>query len=113
LQFTYQEAIARWAKGKPLVNRLWVFGSRARGDQRPDSDIDIAVELDVTSIQGRDYSGGYATWSFFVREWKIELNDLLGIEIDLQYFRDHETPIIMNALNQSSVLVYKKGSNEK
>jgi hypothetical protein len=27
------------------VARLFVFGSRARGDQRPDSDLDVLVEL--------------------------------------------------------------------
>jgi len=28
----------------PEVVRVWLFGSRARGDQRPRSDIDLAVE---------------------------------------------------------------------
>ena len=27
------------------VNRLWLFGSRARGDSRQDSDIDLLVEF--------------------------------------------------------------------
>ncbi len=27
------------------VNRLWLFGSRARGDEREDSDIDFLVEF--------------------------------------------------------------------
>lgn len=28
------------------VSRLWLFGSRARGDARPDSDLDILIEID-------------------------------------------------------------------
>jgi hypothetical protein len=32
------------------VNRIGVFGSYVRGDQQEDSDIDILVEFDITSI---------------------------------------------------------------
>ncbi|MBI5879605.1 MAG: nucleotidyltransferase family protein [Chloroflexi bacterium] len=28
------------------VNALWLFGSRVRGDARPDSDLDVLVEFD-------------------------------------------------------------------
>lgn len=34
------DALAR----RPLVRRVWLFGSRARGDQAVRSDIDLAVE---------------------------------------------------------------------
>lgn len=34
------------AKYGPHLRSLYLFGSRARGDHRPDSDIDIAVYLD-------------------------------------------------------------------
>jgi uncharacterized protein len=38
-----------------------------RGDHRPDSDLDIAVELDPAEFQGAHESGGLATWMFAVR----------------------------------------------
>ena len=30
------------------ITRMWLIGSRARGDNRPDSDIDLMVEIDET-----------------------------------------------------------------
>lgn len=37
---------------------LWLYGSRARGDARPDSDYDLLILLDKEKItmQDRDYS---------------------------------------------------------
>ncbi len=37
--------IADYFKNQP-VNRAWIFGSFARGEETPDSDIDILVEYD-------------------------------------------------------------------
>jgi predicted nucleotidyltransferase len=36
----------RAIEGRYPLRQAWVFGSRARSDQRPDSDLDIAVLLD-------------------------------------------------------------------
>jgi predicted nucleotidyltransferase len=41
---SFKEILA--AKYGPHLRSLYLFGSRARGDHRPDSDIDIAVFLD-------------------------------------------------------------------
>jgi uncharacterized protein len=30
------------------ITELWVFGSRARGDHRPDSDLDVLVDYEPT-----------------------------------------------------------------
>ena len=38
--------IARRLRDEPMVHAAWLFGSRARGTERPDSDIDVAVLID-------------------------------------------------------------------
>lgn len=35
-----------WLAGRPGVVCAWLFGSRARGSERPDSDVDVALLLD-------------------------------------------------------------------
>lgn len=109
METTCTKAIAEWARGKPLINRVWFFGSRVRGDHFPNSDLDIAVEIDSSSIQGSDASGGYATWCFESKAWQCELGLILSLKLDLQYYREGETPTIQAGLDQSSVLVYEKG----
>jgi predicted nucleotidyltransferase len=34
-----------WASANGSVRELWLFGSRATGGSRPDSDVDLAVAL--------------------------------------------------------------------
>ena len=53
------------------VISLWIFGSHARGDFRPDSDLDLLVDFE--SPPGFDNFMGL----------KIELEDRLGIKVDL------------------------------
>lgn len=50
-------AVDSWARGEPLVRFVWLFGSRARGDHRPDSDIDLAVSHDIDPIVLRQAGG--------------------------------------------------------
>ncbi len=104
-----QEILAEWAKAKPLVGKLFIFGSRARDDYRPDSDIDIAIVLDMSAADGVDDSGGLATWMFETDGWENELEALLPFKVDLEQFRGSDTPTIQKGIDQSSILVYRKG----
>jgi uncharacterized protein len=69
------------AKG---VTRAAVFGSRARGDQRPDSDIDIMIELDPDArITIFDYSG-LKTYIGELFDLPVDVVDRDGLKPDLR-----------------------------
>ena len=108
MHYSLRDALAEWAASKPLVNRLWIFGSRARGDHRPDSDLDIAIELDLSAANGCDDSGGFATWCFDTKGWREELEQIAGHTVDMQHFAGDETPTIKGGLEQASELIYIK-----
>lgn len=104
------EILSEWAKGKPLVKRIFLFGSRVRGDNRPDSDIDIAVELDPVAFQCADDSGGLATWMFETQGWKGALQKLIPIPVQLERYHPNQTPTVASGLERSSTLVYEKAT---
>jgi hypothetical protein len=71
------------------VKSLSIFGSVARGEERPDSDVDILVEF-----QGR------ATFDRFM-DTKFYLEELLGCKVDLvtpQAIKPRMKPYIMQDL---------------
>ncbi|MFY9233036.1 MAG: nucleotidyltransferase family protein [Fimbriimonadaceae bacterium] len=54
------------------VSRLWIFGSRARGDQSSTSDIDILVEFSRRGFSLFDFAS-----------LNLCLEDALGMKVDL------------------------------
>jgi len=102
------EEFQAWATNNPLVLRIWLFGSRTREDYRPDSDLDVAVELDPSMFTGADESGGIATWAFETKGWKEELQSLSPYNIQLEQYLPEQTPRIKKALDRSSRLIYEK-----
>lgn len=51
---------------------LWLYGSRARGDARPDSDYDLLILLDKEKITSKDYDD----YTYPLR--------MLGVDIDAE-----------------------------
>lgn len=54
MTMTREEIIAKLKDAAPALHaegviRLAIFGSRARGDARPDSDIDVLIDVDPSS----------------------------------------------------------------
>lgn len=66
-----KKVIEGYFKDKP-VNKVWLFGSYARGDADEDSDVDVLVDVDNSKPVGLDYFG-----------WHIDLAELVNKKVDL------------------------------
>ena len=69
---TMQQMIADYFKTQPVL-KAWLFGSFARGEETPESDIDILVKFDRTSPIGL----------FAYVRMHRELEERLGRKVDL------------------------------
>lgn len=102
------QAIQTWAESRPWVSRVWIFGSRLRGTQRIDSDLDVAMEIDP--IQPDETS--FASWMRLHRSWKSELEGRTSFIVDLhQYDFDNEGSKILQYVSCCSSLVYERNKS--
>ena len=104
-----QEAILNTLKQKiiallPLGASVLLFGSRARGTHRPDSDWDLLVLL---NREGRstweDYDNvGYPLNMLF---WNLGQNVNTIIQTKDEWYQKHFTPFYKNVMEDAIVLV--------
>lgn len=94
------------AMGKQILpkgSHLWLYGSRARGTNRPDSDWDLLVLVDKDKQQLQDFDS-YA-YPFMEMGWDlgVEINPMLYTrkEWSQRYF----TPFYKNVEHDKIVLV--------
>ncbi len=90
--------IADYFKTQPVL-KAWLFGSYARGEETPESDVDILVEFDHSSPIGL-----FA----YARMWR-ELQERLGVEVDLVE-EGTLRPFAMDSANRDKKLVYERTS---
>jgi predicted nucleotidyltransferase len=74
------------------IERLALFGSRARGDATPESDVDLVI----LESKGRDY--------FQRVKAKYFLEELLGTSVDLGYY-DTIRPVIRKRIEEDLIHV--------
>ena len=80
-----RQDLLNWAKPHSAIVGIWLFGSRARGDHRPDSDFDIALEL-APKKGNHDWALG--DYFFEWEKWKSQIKHALSAEVSLVAFRD-------------------------
>ena len=90
--------IADYFKTQPVL-KAWLFGSYSRGEQRPDSDVDILVEYDRSQRIGL----------FKISAMHLTLERLLGRNVDLV---DEEMlfPWVSSHVNKDKELIYERAS---
>ena len=98
-----------WCAGKPFVRRAWIFGSRARGTNRADSDIDIA--LDVIGVLR--FEDGYTAFFNDHLVWQQDIQKLFTLRVHLSHYNesydrliDKSTPDIRPKVDNEGKLIY-------
>ena len=79
------------------VNRAYLFGAFSRGEETPDSDIDIMVDLDKSKPIGL----------FQYVTMKLDLQELLHREVDLVE-RNELLPFAQESANRDKLLIYER-----
>lgn len=90
------QQIAEYFKKQPVV-KAWLFGSFARGEQKPWSDVDILVQYDRSHPIGL----------FKITGMKLDLEDLLNCEVDLVE-EGTLRPWAVDNVNHDKKLIYER-----
>ena len=88
--------IANYFKTQPVL-KAWLFGSYARGEEKPWSDMDILVQYDRNQPIGL----------LKIASMQVDLEDLLGREVDL--VEDGTLrPWAVESVNNDKKLIYER-----
>jgi uncharacterized protein len=99
------QALRSWGSSKPFVRRLWIYGSRAKGTAREDSDLDVAVEIEPVGNDEESYTS-------FVSEangWRTELQPMLTYKLHLKWY-DRVNKPVWDGVNSAGILVFERAT---
>lgn len=77
----WQNGLINWAQRVGAVRELWLFGSRAKGTARADSDVDIAIAL-MPAVGKHDWALG----DYFALKstWRHDLEAIVKCHVSLE-----------------------------
>ncbi|MCQ2369600.1 MAG: nucleotidyltransferase domain-containing protein [Paludibacteraceae bacterium] len=94
------------ATGKQVIpagGKMWLYGSQARGEARPDSDWDLLVLIDKDILRGNDYDS--ITYPLTTLGWDIgaKINPILYTKKEWESY--HFTPFYHNVQQDKVELI--------
>ena len=89
--------VSRYFANQPVL-KAWLFGSFARDEQTPLSDVDILVVLDRSQPIGLKFFG---MWN--------DLEDLLDRSVDL-VTEGSLAPFAVESVNRDKILIYERAA---
>lgn len=81
------------------VNKAWVFGSFARGEEKPESDLDLLIAYDKDA---------HVSLLSIIR-WKLDIEKIVGRDVDLVE-DGYLKPFAAKSANQEKYLIYERAS---
>lgn len=108
------EKLKSIAKTDPVIKKIWIFGSRYKGNCRVDSDLDLAVEVEW--IEGQKLGvceNSAALWFVALPRFEKQFREVCCWQLDIQqYAGEIDTPAIHSYLLDASEMIYEKTKNE-
>lgn len=94
-------AICDFAASEPLIEKIYIFGSRARNEAREDSDLDLGLFL-----TGQSHGEKMANWFFEKQRWHEILSKQIPVKLDLQCALSDDA-VVMPAVLDHGILIYQ------
>ncbi|MEP6867177.1 MAG: nucleotidyltransferase domain-containing protein [Novosphingobium sp.] len=102
-------AIVQWAEKHLEVAKVYLYGSRARGDHHAGSDIDLAIVMNAP-----DADKAYAMWSGFKSDFDEAPALHLSAEVHLEWFeKDAGLGKVGTGVENDGVLLFERSANTK
>lgn len=96
------QAIIAWAQRTPQIRAAILFGSRAKGTSRPDSDVDVALELNAPTSQ--------EVMAMFIKygeSWQTELRRDTALLVNID-FLDQSAPNIASYVAAAGIELFRR-----
>lgn len=94
--------IAGWAEKQDNLQCLWAYGSRVKGNARPESDLDLAFKLFPPLVAGEKVVFENHTLPL----WKAELQQLSPWQVHLEPWAGSGTDVA-GFVAEANILIYE------
>ena len=81
MQDEWLRGLDEWASKNDNVRELWLFGSRADGSSKQNSDVDLGLGLMPPT---GDHNWAFANFIEFRKQWQRELEVIVGRHVSLE-----------------------------
>lgn len=98
-ELTY--ATRNWAEGVSEVRAVILFGSRAKGTSRTDSDWDVCIVVD-----GDPRNTWYGTWGAKKKQWKKQFCKAVGLPASQVQFCSPTSEYVKAGLEECSRILF-------
>lgn len=99
------DQLRAWALGRLYVKRMWIYGSRATGTALPQSDLDVAIEIDPV---GNDED----SLDSIVSErchWVAQLQPHLPYTLHLEWYDPKgRNAVVQHAVEVDGILIFDR-----
>ena len=107
--------LCEWAREKPDVYAVYMYGSRAKRDFKKSSDLDIALEIEPE--HGKIDS--YSYWTSHGGKFEQELQSLFPYKVHLEYYSQDRKELVKDIvrtaidIEKTGIVVYSKSEDQK